>query len=194
MKLLITNSTSITKALYGKYNNYIDVLGIINDYINNKKNIINVSNETFFNDPYQGITKELKLIVDDNLYVYYEGDTIQFDFTDYKFGSRGNLINNVIMTGLSNSYMFNTINYGNDSIISYEDNNYTNKDSIYIYASTSIISGTECIIGKLYPESNIENNKRTACCNIALGAFNFIYIRNNSKLTNSNVVCSLFSK
>ncbi len=193
MSIDITTSYVINSALYGKNNKYIDVSEIVNNYIINKNTLLPVNNDTFFTDPNLGTIKDLKLTIDNNLYTYNEGEVVIFDFTNYKFGSRGNVVNNVAMTRLSNSYLFNCISYGNDSVISYEDTNFSNTGSIYVYASTSVISGTECLIGTLQPLPNNEGTKRYAFGTIKLGPFNYIYIRNNSNVTNTNVICTLYS-
>ena len=74
----IDNVNEINSAVYGRYENIINVLDIIKNLINNNEFTFIVSNNIFGEDPCENIIKCLKIKVNTTEYTIYENDTITF--------------------------------------------------------------------------------------------------------------------
>ena len=80
MKIKFSNNSIINSAEYGKNETYINVIDIINKLILEKIGLIVVSNNTFYNDPLYLIVKELRIIVDNILYIVNENDVLIVEY------------------------------------------------------------------------------------------------------------------
>jgi hypothetical protein len=106
-------------------------------------------------------------------------------------GYKGNIYIGTIAPGIASNSV-NCSRYSNNSVITYEDTNMTHTGNILIFASIEDIPSSYVCIGILQPIVAI--NKRYASSNIRLGAFNYIYMLNNSNSeTHTDIVCSLYS-
>jgi len=74
----LDNVNEISSALYGRYENKINVLDIIKNLINNNEFTFIVSNNTFGKDPCENILKNLKINVNNIDYTIYETETVTF--------------------------------------------------------------------------------------------------------------------
>lgn len=121
------------------------------------------------------------------------GTTINVTLDSNPVGSKGNIINDSSLSPLASSPAVD-ISQFKDSIISYEDENATNADTLLIFASTSNTVNTFVCIGSLTPFATADTNFRYAFDVLNLAPFNYLYLYNNSTTdTNTAVTCSIYS-
>jgi hypothetical protein len=105
-------------------------------------------------------------------------------------GSRGNIYTGTLTTAQITTAVAINNEYGNNSVITYQDASTTSTAFINIQAS---VDGTNfVVIGTLQP-ANVLSSARTAFANLKLKAFTHIRIQSSATVSLTSVVCSLFS-
>jgi hypothetical protein len=105
-------------------------------------------------------------------------------------GSRGNIYTGTLTTAQITTAVAINNEYGNNSVLTYQDASTTSTAFINIQAS---VDGTNfVVIGTLQP-ANVLSGARTAFANLKLKAFTHIRIQSSASTSLTGVVCSLFS-
>jgi hypothetical protein len=105
-------------------------------------------------------------------------------------GSRGNIYTGTLTTAQITTAVAINNEYGNNSVLTYQDA--TTSSTAFINIQASVDGTNFVVIGTLQP-ANVLSSARTAFANLKLKAFTHIRIQSSSATSLTSVVCSLFS-